>query len=247
GAPNHSYPDYGPDSNGNMWWRAQAGELSWGVTVDDWYGEPWPKTKDISLCYTSRYSMGDMLYSFRVPNGHYKITLLFAQPGCKGKFPKGMRAPFHIETQGKLVIPDFDMGAGINDACLTPVEQSVPADVTDNSLYFALRRVSEGKNTPTPILSAFSIARDDSAAHLTVAPAKVASLTIGEKIQFKTIGWQMSDKAKWSLLKGPGSVTPDGLYTAPASPGASDQQIVLQATSLADPSKTASAQMVLRF
>lgn len=247
GAPNRFYPDYGPDSEHNMWWRGQAGELSWGVPVDDFYGKPWPKTKDIQLYYTSRYSMGDMLYSFRVPNGHYNITLMFAQPQCTGTYPRGMRAPFHIETQGKLVVPDFDMGAGINNACLTPVTQSVPADVSDNSLYFALRRVSSGKNTPTPILSAFSIAKDDSSAHLSIAPAKVAALTIGEKIQFKTIGWQMSDAAKWSLVKGPGSITPDGLYTAPATPSASDQQIVLQATSTADPSKTASAQMILKF
>jgi hypothetical protein len=247
GAPNKHYPDYGPDADGNMWWRGQAGEVSWGVVNDDWYGLPWPKTKDISLYYTSRYSLGDMVYSFRVPNGHYNITLMFAQPACKGRFPKGMRAPIHLETQGKIVVPDFDMGAGINDACLSPVVQSIPAEVTDNSLYFALRRVSAGKSTPSPLLNAFSVSKDEEPAHLAVSPAKVASLTINKKIQFKAIGWRMSDNAKWSLVKGPGSITPEGVYSAPAAPGTSDQQIVLKATSMADPSKTATAEMVLKF
>src|ERR1019366_8525409 len=45
GTPNKQSPDYGPDSDGNMWWRDQAGEMSWGVTTDDWYGEPWPQQK----------------------------------------------------------------------------------------------------------------------------------------------------------------------------------------------------------
>ena len=246
GAPNKSAPDYGPDSDGNMWWRGQAGENSWGVVVDD-YGEPWPKAKDIQLYYTSRYSLGDMVYSFRVPNGHYQITLLFAQPQCKTTFPKPMRVPFHLETQGKLVVPDFDMGAGIGYACLAPVSQSIPAVVTDNSLYFALRRVSHGQLTPTPILSAFSIVPDSSAPHLSVVPAKIASLTINQQIKFKTIGWQMADDAKWSVLKGPGTVSSDGVYTAPAAPGAEDQPIVLQAKSTSDPSKVATADMVLKF
>ncbi len=247
GAPNRFRPNYGPDSNGNMWWRGQAGELTWGVIVDDWYGQPWPKTKDIQLYYTSRYALGDMVYRFKVPNGRYKISLMFAQPGCKGTFQKGWRIPFHLETQGQLVIPDFDMGAGIADACLTPVTQSIPAVVNDNSLYFALRRVTSGDNTPSPILSAFEITPDDSAAHITVTPSKVASLAINQQIQFKTVGWYMGDAAKWSIVKGPGTISSDGLYTAPALPPANDQVIILQAKSSVDPAKTATAEMVLKF
>ena len=247
GAPNKSAPDYGPDSDGNMWWRGQAGEVSWGVINDDWYGEPWPKTKDIQLFYTSRYSSGDMVYSFLVPNGRYKITLMFAQPQCKATFPANWRIPFHLETQGKLVVPNFDMGAGIGNACLTPVVEAIPAVVSDQSLYFALRRVSHGDHMPSPILSAFSIAKDDSAPHLSIAPSKVESLTIGQKIQFKTVGWFMGEQAKWSVVKGPGAITPDGIYTAPTAPPASDQPIVLQAASTSDPSKTATAQMMFKF
>jgi hypothetical protein len=246
GAPNKNFPDYGPDSEGHMWWRGQAGEVSWGVMRDD-PGEPWPNFKDVQLFYTSRYSLGDMSYSFMVPNGHYKITLMFAQPDCKGTFPKAFRIPFHIETQGKLVIPNFDMGAGINYACTTPVIQSVPAVVTDNNLYFNLRRVTVKDYTPSPILSAFSISRDSDPPHLSVAPEKVDTLTINQKIQFKSVGWNMNEKAAWSLLKGPGSITSDGVYSSPDAPPPSDQTIVVQAKSVADPAKTAIAQMVFKF
>ncbi len=247
GAPNQHRPDYGPDSEGHMWWRGQGGEVSWGVIVDDWYGEPWPKMKDIPLYYTSRYSFGDMVYTFSVPNGRYKITLLFAQPQCKTTFPDGMRNPFHIETQGKIEIPNFDMGAGIANACLTPVNVSMPAVVTDQSLYFALRRISEGARTPTPILSGFSILPDTSEPHIAITPEKIASLTIGQRIPFKTVGWYMDGAAKWSVIKGPGSVSQDGVYQAPGNPPASDQDVVLQAKSTIDPSKTATASMTFKF
>ncbi len=247
GAPNKHRPDYGPDSEGHMWWRGQGGEVSWGVIVDDWYGEPWPKTKDIQLYYTSRYSFGDMVYTFSVPNGRYKITLMFAQPQCKTTFPDGMRNPFHLETQGKIEIPNFDMGAGIGNACLTPVSVSMPAVVKDQSLYFALRRISEGARTPTPILSAFSILPDTSAPHIAITPEKIASLTIRQRIPFKTVGWYMDGAAKWSIIKGPGSVSPDGVYQAPDTPPSTDQEVILQARSTIDASKTATASMTLKF
>ena len=151
GAPNKDFPDYGPDSEGHMWWRGQAGEVSWGVIVDDWSGS-WPKIKDLPLFYTSRYSIGDMDYRFVVPNGRYKITLMFAQPQCQ-TFPKAFRVPFHIETQGKIVVPDFDMGAGINYACHAPVVQSIPAVVTDKTRYFNLRRSAIKQHSPSPLMN----------------------------------------------------------------------------------------------
>lgn len=245
GAPNKSAPDYGPDSEGHMWWRGQAGEVSWGVIND--FPAILSKIRDVQLFYTSRYSLGDMNYSFTVPNGHYKITLMFAQPNCKGMFPKDFRIPFHIETQGKLVIPNFDMGAGINYACAVPVIQSVPAVVTDKNLYFNLRRVTFKQHLPSPLLNAFSISRDDDPPHLSIAPESVDTLTIAQQIQFKSIGWSMGDKAVWSLAQGPGSITPEGLYSAPAAPPASDQKIVVLAKSQSDPGKTARAEMVFRF
>lgn len=247
GAPNHFAPDYGPDSEGNMWWRDQAGEVTWGVPYDDG-GDVWPNQKDIQLFYTSRYSFGDMVYKFFVPNGKYKITLLFAQPGGReGKvtYPKEMRAPIHLEAQGKLLVRNYDMGAGIGYARKTPVIESLPADVTDQSLYFALRRVCLPNLTPSPLFNGFIIEPDTAPPHISIVPSKVTSVHIGDQIQLKTLGWSLPDDAQWAVIKGRGTVTPDGLFTAPPEPPSGDETIVVEARSKADPSKTAHAEMVL--
>ena len=248
GAPNRLAPDYGPDSKGNMWWRDQAGEVSWGVINDD-YSSDWPKQPDIALFYTSRYSFGDMLYRFWVPDGKYKITLLFGQNGQDHEktYPKNYRAPIHLEAQGQIVVKNYDMGAGIGYARRTPVWQSIPGLVTNKSLYFVLRRVTvPGDARPSPLLNGFVVEADPTPAHLAVDPAKVDEVKINEKIQFAAVGWYMANTATWSILKGPGSISAEGLYSAPAEPPKTDEEVVVQAKSTADPSKVATANLTFK-
>jgi hypothetical protein len=248
GTPNRYAPDYGPDSEGHMWWRGQAGEMSWGVIRDD-YGVKWPHGKDMPLYYTSRYSFGDMIYRFFVPDGKYKITLLFAQNGETGKaekYPPQWRAPIDLETQGKIIVQNYDMGAGINYATKTPVSESLPADVKDHSLYFALRRLSiPGPIRPSPMLNAYMIERDDSPPHIAITPHAVPALHIKQQIQFKSVGWGMPDSVNWSLVKGSGSISETGLYTAPAEPPAHAEEVVIEARSTVDSSKTATNQITM--
>ena len=249
GAPNHYAPDYGPDSEGHMWWRDQAGEVSWGMVYDD-YGVKWPAGKDIPLYYTSRYSLGDMVYKFFVPNGRYKITLLFAQRGELGKldtYPIQWRAPIDLEAQGNILVKDYDMGAGIDHATKTPVSESMPAEVSDQSLYFALRRLSApGNIKPSPMLNGYVIEKDDAPPHVSIIPHEVPILHINEQIQFKTIGWHMPASVKWSVVKGRGTISDTGLYTAPSEPPATDEKIVIQARSAADPSKVATDEITMQ-
>lgn len=239
GVPNHSAPDYGPDSEGHMWWRDQAGEVSWGVVLDDWR-QNWPKQKDISLYYTSRYSFGDMVYRYLVPNGNYKVSIYFAQTGCNGRFPPEIRAPMNVEAQGQIVLRDFDIGSAINHNCLTPTVQSIPAEVKDNSLYFALRRVTTPKVLPSPLFNGYTITKDDSPAHLAIDPAKPNDVVPGDKTQLYPVGWYMSGDATWTL-HGPGSINSDGLYTAPLIPPKMDEEVRVEAHSKSDPAKIASA------
>ena len=245
GAPNKNAPDYGPDSEGHMWWRDQAGEISWGVVHDDWYGQPWPKQKDISLYYTSRYSFGDMVYKFRVANGNYKISVYFAQPECKTQYPKEYRAPIHLEAQGQIVLHDLDVGAAIDHACLTPAIQSIPAIVKDNSLYFAERRITFADIKPSPLFNAYSIVPDSSPAHLAIDPAKPRDMLAGDKTHLYAIGWYMSSDVNWSL-EGPGSISPDGVYAAPLIPPKNDQRVTLTARSKSDASKSTSVEISLK-
>ncbi len=249
GAPNRFAPDYGPDSEGQMWWREQAGEEPWGVVNDD-LGVGWPQQKDIALYYTSRYAVGDMVYKFFVPNGKYKITLLFAQNGDRGrrdKYPKGWRAPIDLEAQSKIQVKDYDMGAGIDDATRTPVTESIPAEVTDQSLYFALRRLwIPDPIRPTTMLNGYVIERDDSPPHVAIIPHEVPFLHIGQQIQFKTLGWYMPGSVKWSITKGRGTIDDNGLYKAPSEPPAEDERIVVEARSTADPSKVTTDEITMQ-
>ncbi len=244
GAPNRNFPDYGPDSDGHMWWRDQAGEVSWGVVSDDW-NENWPKQKDISLFYTSRYSFGDMVYRYLVPNGNYKISFYFAQTGCKDHFPKDIRAPIHVEAQGQLILRDYDIGSAVNYTCLTPTVKSIPATVKDNSLYFAMRRVTTPKSLPSPAFNGYTITRDDSPPHLEIDPEKPHDVVPGDKTQFYPVGWYMSSDATWTL-RGPGSISREGLYTSPVIPPKNEERVRVEAHSKSDPAKTAAVEFTLK-
>lgn len=247
GAPNRLAPDYGPDSEGHMWWREQAGEYSWGVVHDEPGG--WPPVKDIGLYYTNRYSLGDMIYRFSVPNGNYKVTILLGQTDCGkgGKFdPKNMR-PIKLEAQGQIVAGNFDWGQSINYTCRVPTSVAIPAVVTDEDLYFALRRVSTQQSKGVPLLNAFLIERDDSAPHISIDPPGPVDITMGHKIQFSAVGWYMSNAVTWSLVSGPGSIDAKGLYEAPASPPKGDQAAVIEAKSTANPKMTAKVELKFSF
>ena len=243
GVPNRSAPDYGPDSHGHMWWREQGGELGWGVAFDEWYGNPWPKVADIGLYYTRRYSINDMTYRFSVPNGNYKITLMFAE-GCKGQFRK-TSVPMRLETQGQIVIPEYDMGLRINNACSTPNSEAIPATVTNNDLYFSLRRVTHGDDMPSPMLNAFSIEPDSSPGRITLYPSPAPAAETGGRIQFNAIGWYMSNAVEWSVA-GSGSISPQGLYVAPTVPPSSDETVTVTARSSVDASQSVSEKFILK-
>ena len=253
-APNtpHSFaPDYGPDSEGHMWWRDMAGEVSWGVVHDYWQGG-WadaPGVKDIGLYYTSRYSLGDMVYSFTVPNGNYKITILFAEAGCPfhKTFDPNNEGPIKLEAQGQIVADNYEWGRPINYACRTPTSTQIPAQVTNGSLYFALRRMVDSKHKSVPILSGYSIERDTSAPHITLDPPNPGAITMSQKLQFNAVAWYMNKKAVTWSIQGPGSISPNGLYQAPDTPPKGEQTVIVQAKSVADPKLTATAEMKFGF
>jgi hypothetical protein len=230
-----------------MWWREQAGEYSWGVVHDEPGG--WPQVKDAGLYYTSRYSLGDMVYKFTVPNGNYKITILIAETDCPWhtKFdPKNMH-PIKLEAQGQIVADNFDWGQSIDYSCHVPTSVSIPAKVTDGDLYFALRRVAGVKDKGVPLLNGFSIERDTSAPHLSMDPAGPIDITMGQQIQFNAVAWYMNDSVTWSIVKGPGSISPKGLYQAPQSPAKGNQSVVIEAKSTTNPKVTATAQLTFGF
>jgi hypothetical protein len=247
-APNHFAPDYGPDSEGHMWWRDQAGEYSWGVVHDESGG--WPPGKEVGIYYTSRYSLGDMVYKFSVPNGNYKINILIAQTDCPwhAKFdPKNMR-PIKLEAQGQIVADNFDWGQPIGYTCHVPTSVAIPAKVKDGDLYFALRRVSTQTDKGVPLLNGFSIERDNSPPHISIDPPGPIDITMGQQIQFNAVAWYTSKSVAWSIVKGPGSIDAQGLFQAPKSPPQNGEQAtVIEAKSTVDPKLAATAELKFGF
>jgi len=257
-APKSLKPDYGPDSGGNIWWRDQAAERGWGVRNDYWYGPnygfpaPWPATKDIYRYETQAYNTADTVYRFVVPNGNYNIDYYVAQGACDPL--TNMRNPLwyreHLEAQGQIAAYDFRPLAITGGKCYTPVHTTIPAQVTDNNLYFALRRITDHKQAgddqfPVTTISSFSITPTSDIPHLAIDPSAPAALTTSQTIQLHAVGWFMSNEVTWKLESGPGTVDASGLYTAPATPVSGTA--VVTATSTTDPAKTATVQINLTF
>ena len=155
---------YGPDTNGNMWWNDPGYEGAGGSAADNWYGTTWANIPDIALYYTSQYTLGDWTYHFVVPNGNYKVNLMFARFSLSNNsnqaIPDGIEERMAIESQGQTINSSFDFKAAINNTAGVPVTVPFTVAVTDNNFYFTLRRLSPqndlNKDWP-PIMSAFSI------------------------------------------------------------------------------------------
>jgi hypothetical protein len=248
-APHSKTPDYGPDSQGNIWWRDQAVERGYGVRNDYWYpSSNWPLLPDIYLNETQYYSLGDTIYRFVVPNGKYRIDYYVAQGGCSSSRINPLSYLEHLESQGQLVVKNLRPLPDTPANCYTPFQYAIPAQVTDNHLYFALRRVTDHTlnapyQTPVTILSSFSVTAVSDQPHLTIDPAAPAPVNISQSLQLSSIGWYMSNLVRWALVSGPGSLSPTGLYTAPPNP--TTGSAVVQATSLSDASIIASVTIPL--
>ncbi len=250
-APNRFTPDYGPDSQNNMWWRDQAVERAWGVKNDYWYGSPWPALTDIYRYQTQYYNFGDTIYRFVVPNGKYNIDYYVSVGACGATNtydPLLYRE--HLEAQGQIALHDFHPLATVDGKCYSPIHTTLPALVTDNNLYFSLRRITDHTQTgadqsPVTIISAFSVTPVSDAPHLTIDPAVPPALTMSQSVQLHGVGWFMGNSATWTVLSGPGTVDSHGLFTAPATP--TRGTAVVQATSTIDGSRTATVAINLVF
>ncbi len=248
GAPNAQAPDYGPDTNGNMWWRSQAGQLGAFSQVDDGFGSDYPPLPNTSLYETSRYSLDDMIYRFAVSNGNYWVKLMFARPGCSSSAqfdPNGV-SPIKLEAQAQIVADNWHWGNHVTpiNECRMPTSVLLPAQVVNNDLYFALRRVTAANATPVPLLNAFEIDSDPVttptiAIDTTHLPANQQA-PAGTTVQFSAYGVFMSNSVNWSAT-GVGYIDQAGLYTAPANAPSSAQTVTVTATSSANPDVTASA------
>lgn len=179
----------------------------------------------------------DGTHDFLVPNGNYKVTLYFAVPsGDAGKI-----AAWNIGAQGQWTQTGFNIVTASNNAKQL-ASVSLPARVTDNHLSFTLSDTIVDNKALGVMMSGFTVAPDSSAPHLALSDAHgnttASTIPVNTNMQFNAVGWYMPNAVNWSLSPQIGTISPGGLYTAPAT--AQNATLTLTATSQSDSTKSAS-------
>ncbi len=242
------------DGNGNVWMSDQAIESGDYVELNGDY-PAWLQVSnpELAVYESDGHSYGtDMVYNLVVPNGNYKVRLMFGQPYNGGSpatcspFPADWHAPLDLETQGQTQIHNYDFGLPINYACATPIDEYIPAQVTNNNLDIALRAViPEGSSsTAAPALNGLEITPDSTAPYIAIDTQQQTAVQAGNTLQLYAVGWYMNNSVTWTM-SGPGSISQSGLYTAPSAAPASPQTVTVVATSTVTPSLSASATLTI--
>ena len=244
-------PSSTTDGSGNIWLADQAFETGAYVQLAGDYPN-WTSLNgnaERNVYQSSGHTYGnDIVYSLIVPNGNYKVRVMLGQPynGCSapcGTFNPAWHAPLHIEANGQIALHNYDFGLPISYAFATPVDVFIPAQVTNNSLYVALRINLPDVPTqsqPSPAINGLEIIPDSTSPYLVIDTQQQTSVNAGSTLQLYSVGWYMGNAVTWSV-SGPGSISQSGLYTAPATASASSQAVTIRATSTVSPSVQATA------
>lgn len=153
------------DGYGNTWLPDMAFETASYNTVNDSYPAGlWGYGPDAIIDQTFMYTWGDdIVYDLHVPNGDYSVGLTFGL-ACGGTysptstFDNGLvNGALDIETQGQLVLSNWDPGVLTNWACRTPATTNVPATVSDTKLRIAIRATGGYDTHSAPFINAVTI------------------------------------------------------------------------------------------
>ncbi len=188
-------------------------------------------TADQTLYKSERW--GAFSYSISVPAGRYDVTLKFAEI----YFTSSGQRKFNVAINGTTVLSNFDVFAeagGANRAIDKTFE--VTSTGTINIQFIA-------GSADQPKVSAIEI-KTSAPVDIQVSPTS-ASLTVNQTQQFtSTVTGSSNTAVTWSTSPAVGTVSSTGLYTAPSTL-ASQQVVTVTATSIADPTKSASAAVTL--
>ena len=221
------------DSSGQLWSADTGFANAAGTTnqVSAIFG-----TSDPQLYQTARFGNPTgtaMQYQVAVPNGSYSVKLKFDEPRM---VQSGQRL-FNVAINGQTALSNFDTFAAAGGA-FRAVDRMVTANVTNGLLTIQFNplkgntRVCAIEILPGPVT-------------LSVSPGANFALGQGQSQQFTaTVSGSANTAVKWTLNPPVGSISPTGLYTAPATINAT-QVVVLTATSAADATKSISPAFTL--
>ena len=185
-------------------------------------------TPDPKLYQTERY--GNSSYQFTVPNGGYNVVLKFAEIYWT---TTGQRI-FNVSINGTQVLTNFDIVAAAG-AALTAIDKTFPVTVTNGQVTIQFTSGS----ADLPKVSAIEIG-SASGVFVQVNPT-TASLYASQQQQFTaSVTGTTNTAVNWTYSPQIGTLTANGLYTAPTSVTTA-QTVSVTATSQADTTKSAVA------
>ena len=189
-------------------------------------------TADPTLYRSERY--GNFTYQFSVPNGSYDVMLKFAEIYWT---TTGKRI-FNVSINGTQVLSNFDIVAAAGGA-FTAIDKTFPTTVVNGAITIQFTAGS----ADLPKISAIQIS-SRSGVSIQISPT-TASLYASQFQQFTaSVTGSTNTSVTWSLTPQTGTLTANGLYTAPASV-TSPQTVKVTATSQADPTQSAVATVSL--
>ena len=219
------------DSLGNAW-SADTGYFSGSVYT---VSAPVSSTSDTKLYQSERY--GTFQYQFSVPNGSYNVKLRFAEiyfstPGSR---------VFNLVLNGTTVQTNFDPVAAAGGA-FKAVDRSYTVNVTGGQMVLQFVTVIDNAT-----VSGIEITASSTSTPIAVAVSPLtATLTASQSQQFTaSVSGTSNTAVAWSMSPSLGTLSSAGLYTAPATITAA-QTVVIQATSAADGTTSATATVTLQ-
>ena len=224
----HSGGNAYTDTLGNSW--AADNSFTGGSTSSTTHAIA--NTPDPTLYQTERY--GSFSYQFAVPNGSYSVRLKFAE--IYWSAPK--QRVFNVGINGTTVLSDFDIVAAAG-AANTAVDELFPVTVAGNliTIQFTTGPADVPKVSAIEIVSASGVS-------IQVSPSTV-SLSASQAQQFTaSVTGSTNTGVNWTFNPQIGTLTANGLYTAPASVMAA-QTVNVTATSQADNTQSAVATVSL--
>lgn len=221
------------DVGGNTWWN-DGGMYEGYSFATNIPSSNWPNDEGLRTQHaTARYTRGDLIMDFRVPNGNYQGRLCGTKPDTRDDWLEE-----HIDVNRQIVEYDFNLssttytrfaGAYPHYAASVLPQWTVkcinfPAVVTDGSLYIATR----GRGNHGNLAAADSLYDQIHYSTLQIAPATgPTQITLDAEYQYESlykgalrrtesvvvhpVYWWMGKGVTWSL-DGPGTLTPEPKY-----------------------------------
>jgi hypothetical protein len=164
-------------------------------------------------------------------------------------------SPTTASIQAGQTFAFSDAVSGTTNVAVTWAVSSGPGTVSASGLYTAPSFVSSPQIAAVRVTSVADPTKFASASITVNPPTQQVSIAIspttasvqaGQTFAFSaTVSGTTNTAVAWAVVAGPGTVSASGVYSAPSSPGGPQPGATVQVTSVADPTKFASANITI--